>query len=169
MWYFLIMGSIILYRISCYTVILEGVSTVLMHFNVLISNLCFVNESALYEFIFYENATWCDITFYHMIHHVMLWKFLLYSSQWLVIVFHSVDSQVRSIACIKYTSFNIWAIQFVWNFNGYLWNSTPNISPIHGKVRFFFTKCWKFKSSQAYVLICIFERLTLVTKQNQDL
>ena len=97
-WYLLIVGSIILYRISCYTVILEGVSTALIYFNILISNICFVTESASwYEFIFdnNNNIVWCDMTLYCMIHHVMFWKFMLDLSQWFVIVFHTVYSQVN--------------------------------------------------------------------------
>ena len=39
---------------------------------------------------------------------------------------------------IKSTSFNVWARYFVWNFKGYLWNSTQNILPIHWKLQFLY-------------------------------
>ena len=39
---------------------------------------------------------------------------------------------------IKYTSFNVWARYFVWNFKGNLWNSTQNILPIHWKMRYLY-------------------------------
>ena len=42
-------------------------------------------------------------------------------------------------------SFKVWVRYFVWNFKGYLWNSTQNSLPIHKKISFFL-KCWKFKS-----------------------
>ena len=34
--------------------------------------------------------------------------------------------------------FNVWVRYFVWNFKGYLWNSTQNISPIHWKMGFLY-------------------------------
>ena len=34
----------------------------------------------------------------------------------------------------NYTSFNVWARYFAWNFKGYLWNSTQNSLPIHWKI-----------------------------------
>ena len=36
--------------------------------------------------------------------------------------------------CIK---INVWVRYFVWNFKGYLWNSTQNILPIHEKCGFY--------------------------------
>ena len=39
---------------------------------------------------------------------------------------------------MKYSSFSEWARYFVWNFKGYLWNSTQNILPIHWKIRFWY-------------------------------
>ena len=33
---------------------------------------------------------------------------------------------------IEYMPFNVWVRYFVWNFKGYIWNSTQNILPIHG-------------------------------------
>ena len=45
---------------------------------------------------------------------------------------------------------------FVWNFKRYLWNSTQNILTIYWKI-WFFIQCGKFKSSQIYDLISIFE------------
>ena len=41
--------------------------------------------------------------------------------------------------CIKIISFNVWVRYFVWNFKGYLWNSTQNILPIHWKMWILFT------------------------------
>ena len=38
----------------------------------------------------------------------------------------------------SYTSFNVWVRYFVWNFKGYLWNSTQNIIPIHWKIHLLF-------------------------------
>ena len=38
----------------------------------------------------------------------------------------------------NYTSFNMWARQLVWNFKGYLWNSTQNTPPIHWKIQFIY-------------------------------
>ena len=43
----------------------------------------------------------------------------------------------------------------MWNFKGYLWNSTQNILPVHLKYTIF-VQCWKFKSSQVYELVCVF-------------
>ena len=34
----------------------------------------------------------------------------------------------------KYSSFNVWVRDFVWNFKGYLWNYTQNILPIYWKI-----------------------------------
>ena len=39
-----------------------------------------------------------------------------------------------SQCCIKFISFNVWVRYFVWNFKGYLWNSTQNILLIHWKM-----------------------------------
>ena len=35
---------------------------------------------------------------------------------------------------MKIISFNVWVRYFVWNFKGYLWNSTQNFSTIHWKM-----------------------------------
>ena len=55
----------------------------------------------------------------------------------------------------KCTSFNVWVTFFVWNFKGYLWNSTQNIVPIHWKVRFLYNvenvRALIFKSSCAFL------------------
>ena len=52
---------------------------------------------------------------------------------------------------IKIISFNVWVRYFVWNFKGYLWNSTQNILPIHRKMWILFTgenlRALRFKSS----------------------
>ena len=52
-------------------------------------------------------------------------------------------------------SFNVWVRYFVWNFKGYLWNSTQNILPIHWKMRFLYRvdilKALRFKSSLAFL------------------
>ena len=42
-----------------------------------------------------------------------------------------------------------WVRYFVWNFKGYLWNSTQNILPIHWKIQFLYIY-WKFKSSRMH-------------------
>ena len=34
---------------------------------------------------------------------------------------------LKSQCCIKIISFNVWVRYFLWNFRGYLWNSTQNI------------------------------------------
>ena len=56
---------------------------------------------------------------------------------------------------LKYMSFNVWARYFVWNFKGYLWNSTQNILPIHWKIQFVHNveilRACRFKSS--YMLL----------------
>ena len=36
---------------------------------------------------------------------------------------------------MEYTSSNVWVRYFVWNFKGYLWNSTQNNLPIHWKMQ----------------------------------
>ena len=45
---------------------------------------------------------------------------------------------------------NVWVRYFVWNFKGYLWNSTQNISPIHWKMWILFKgedlRALRFKS-----------------------
>ena len=43
---------------------------------------------------------------------------------------------------MKIISFNVWLRYFVWNFKGYLWNSTQNILPMHRKV--IFVQHWNF-------------------------
>ena len=53
-------------------------------------------------------------------------KMLLSSQIWKLLNFHFPTN---------YTSFNIWARQLVWNFKGYLWNSTQNTPPIHWKIQ----------------------------------
>ena len=54
---------------------------------------------------------------------------------------------------VIYTSFNVWVRYFVWNFKGYLWNSTQHIFPIHWKICFLYNiavlKTLRFKSSWA--------------------
>ena len=75
----------------------------------------------------------------------------------------------------KCTSFNVWVTYFVWNFKGYLWNSTQNILPIHWKVRFIYNvenvKALISKSSGAFfetppyvVLPCLQTRVLTHTK-----
>ena len=56
------------------------------------------------------------------------------------IIQHSTRHPVFSVPVflrIKYTSFNVWVRYFVCNFEGNLWNSTPNILPIHWNIRFY--------------------------------
>ena len=48
--------------------------------------------------------------------------------------FNNAYELLRFQCCIKITSFNVWVRSFVWNFKGYLWNSTQNILPIHRKM-----------------------------------
>ena len=48
---------------------------------------------------------------------------------------------------MKFTSFNVWVRYFVWNFKGYLWNSTQNIIPIHWKIQFLWNKEELFQES----------------------
>ena len=54
---------------------------------------------------------------------------------------------------MKSTSFNVWVRYFVWNFKGYLWNSTQNILPIHWKIPSLYNieilRALRFKSSYA--------------------
>ena len=56
---------------------------------------------------------------------------------------------------MKWISFNVWARYFVWNFKGYLWNSTQNILPIHWKMWILFTsenlRALRFKSSKVFL------------------
>ena len=49
---------------------------------------------------------------------------------------------------INYISFNVWVRYFVWNFKGYLWNSTRNILPILWKM-WYVDNLWaiRFKTS----------------------
>ena len=53
--------------------------------------------------------------------------------------------------CMKMIYFNVWARYSVWNFKGYLWNSTQNIWLIHWKTWILFTgeklRALRFKSS----------------------
>ena len=55
----------------------------------------------------------------------------------------------------NHISFNVWVRYFVWNFKGYLWNSTQNVSPIHWKMWILFTgenlRALRFKSSQVFL------------------
>ena len=55
----------------------------------------------------------------------------------------------------KYTSFNVWVRYFVWNFRGYLWNSTQNILPIHWNITILWNiEIWRalrVKSSYAFL------------------
>ena len=64
-----------------------------------------------------------------------------------------LSSQIEKL--LKYTSFNVWARYFVWNFKGYLWNSTQNILPIHWKIQLVHNveilRACRFKSS--YMLL----------------
>ena len=57
---------------------------------------------------------------------------------------------------IKSTSLNVWVRYFVWNFKGYLWNSTQNISPIHSKMQFVYNveilRALRFKSSKTLLV-----------------
>ena len=52
---------------------------------------------------------------------------------------------------------------FVWNFKGYLWNSTQNISPIHWKMRFLYSfenlRALIFTSSNVFFYCHIYPRL----------
>ena len=57
---------------------------------------------------------------------------------------------------INYITFNVWVRYIVCNFNGGLWNSTQNIFVINWKRRFLF-RIGKFKSSQIYELVRVFE------------
>ena len=54
----------------------------------------------------------------------------------------------------NYTSFNMWVRYSVWNFKGYLWNSTQNILPIHWKTWFLYNvknlRAPRFMSSYAF-------------------
>ena len=56
---------------------------------------------------------------------------------------------------IKYTSFNVWARYFVWNFKWYLWNSTQNVLAIHWKIPFLnnveFLRALRSKTSQTFL------------------
>ena len=56
---------------------------------------------------------------------------------------------------MKIIAFNVCARYFVWNFKGYLWNSTQNILPIHWKMWILFTgkklRTLRFKSSSVSV------------------
>ena len=55
----------------------------------------------------------------------------------------------------NYTSFNVWVTYSVWNFKGYLWNSTQNILPIHWMIRFLFNienlRVLRFTSSYTFL------------------
>ena len=51
-----------------------------------------------------------------------------------------------NLRALKFSHFQCMGKVFVWNFKGYLWNSTQNILPIHWKI-FFFAKHINFKSS----------------------
>ena len=62
---------------------------------------------------------------------------------------------LRSSLFNKLHIFSEWIRYFVWNFKGYLWNSTQNILPTHWKYDFFCTvknsKSHRFKSSYAHL------------------
>ena len=61
---------------------------------------------------------------------------MLYQSSWIwdLFIFQ---------CCIKFISFNARVRHFVWNFKGYLWNSTQNTLPIHWKIWFLYnTEMW---------------------------
>ena len=55
----------------------------------------------------------------------------------------------------KIASFNVWVRYFVWNFKGYLWNSTLNILPIHWQMWILFTgeklSALRFKSLYVFL------------------
>ena len=57
----------------------------------------------------------------------------------------------------RYLPVNVWVGYFVWNFKGYLWNSTQNILPIHWKMWILFTaagenlRALRFKSSSVFL------------------
>ena len=57
---------------------------------------------------------------------------------------------IKIQCCIK-----VWVKYFVWNFKGYLWNSTQNIIPIHWKMWILFTgenlRALRFKSSYVFL------------------
>ena len=53
----------------------------------------------------------------------------------------------RISAVHRILSFNVWVRYFVWNFKGYLWNSTQNILPIHWKMYIHSINRWNFKGS----------------------
>ena len=67
-----------------------------------------------------------------------------------------VSIRVLKISVLyKIISFNIWVRYFVWNFKGYLWNSTQNILPILWKMWILFTgenlRALRFKSSKVFL------------------
>ena len=67
-----------------------------------------------------------------------------------------IQELIKCQCCIKIVSFNVWVWYLVWNFKGYLWNSTQDILPIHWKMCIFlFTgehfRDVRFKSSQAFL------------------
>ena len=53
-----------------------------------------------------------------------------------------IQELLKFQCCIKIISFNVWVRYFVWNFKGYLWNSTQNILPRHWKM-------WIFSASES--------------------
>ena len=71
--------------------------------------------------------------------------------------------------CIKVISFNVWVRYFVWNFKGYLWNSTQNIWPIHWKMWILFSgenlRALRFKSSYVFSFSCTCAEWSLKKKE----
>ena len=56
---------------------------------------------------------------------------------------------------LNYPSFNVWVRYPAWNFKGYLWNSTQNVSPIQWKMWYLYNienfRALKFKSSNGFL------------------
>ena len=78
-----------------------------------------------------------------------------YIRQWTGGRFKEAYELLNFQCCMKCISFNVWARYFVWNFKGYLWNSTQNILPIHWKMWILFTsknlRALRFKSSKVFL------------------
>ena len=74
---------------------------------------------------------------------------------------HLWDLELLNLRALKFslwiesTSFNVWTRYFVWNFNGFLWNSTQNILCIHWKIQFQYNieilRALGFKSSLVFL------------------
>ena len=168
MWYHLIMGSIILYWISCY-------SHTGRDFHCIDTFQCFDFKSLFCKWVCFMiwiyiwwkcNMMWHDIlshdTSCDVLEVFVIFKPMTcdcFSQYW-------QSSEIDSLHKIHIFQYmvKIVCVEFQWvplkfhtKYLTHTW-----------KCKFFLTKCWKFKSSQAYVLICIFEWLTLAAKQNQD-